>query len=586
MTKKVVILGGGVAGLSAAHELAERGFAVSLYERQAIPGGKARSTWVDGTGTQGRHNLPGEHGFRFFAHFYRHLPDTMKRIPYAGNKNGVFDNLVDGRRILSVQAGQRPLSVPQQFPRSPADIEALLAALAQLETSLSEADSRFLIERMWQIATSCDERKLAEYEKIDWWNFIDAEPRALVYQQLANMVRMTVAANPHVADTRTIGNQALQMLIGLSDPSLSNDRLLNGPTNDAWIDPWIAYLRQRGVEFHFSTAVEALHCANGRIQSVGVRENDQPITVTGDYYLVCVPVEAMARILRNDMYTVADTVHYRNVLDADPALAGILALSKDVVWMNGIQLYLTREVPIVPGHAMYLGSPWALTSVSQHQFWPQIDLSQYGDGMIQGILSVDISEWDTPGMLYQKMARECTIEEIKDEVWAQLKQCLNRPGREILCDADLHSYHVDTDIEYHTVPTPEDTDAEPLLINKADTWHLRPEAFTRIPNLFLAADYVRTNTQLATMEAANEAARRAVNAIITASGSRAPLCKIWMLPDLAFLMPWRVYDLWRYRQGLPWKAPVPRIIQSFQTLLYAVAKLWRPAVPGPKHIHD
>ncbi|WP_460503455.1 FAD-dependent oxidoreductase, partial [Hymenobacter agri] len=30
----VAIFGGGVAGMSAAHELAERGFAVAVYERQ------------------------------------------------------------------------------------------------------------------------------------------------------------------------------------------------------------------------------------------------------------------------------------------------------------------------------------------------------------------------------------------------------------------------------------------------------------------------------------------------------------------------------------------------------------------------
>ena len=30
---KVVVLGGGVAGLSAAHELVERGFEVEVYER-------------------------------------------------------------------------------------------------------------------------------------------------------------------------------------------------------------------------------------------------------------------------------------------------------------------------------------------------------------------------------------------------------------------------------------------------------------------------------------------------------------------------------------------------------------------------
>ena len=39
----VYILGGGVAGLTAAHELAERGFDVVLFERHDICGGKARS---------------------------------------------------------------------------------------------------------------------------------------------------------------------------------------------------------------------------------------------------------------------------------------------------------------------------------------------------------------------------------------------------------------------------------------------------------------------------------------------------------------------------------------------------------------
>jgi len=36
-------LGDGMAGLTVAHELAERGFAVTLYNRMTKPGGKARS---------------------------------------------------------------------------------------------------------------------------------------------------------------------------------------------------------------------------------------------------------------------------------------------------------------------------------------------------------------------------------------------------------------------------------------------------------------------------------------------------------------------------------------------------------------
>ena len=43
MADHVLVLGGGVGGMSAAHELAERGFSVTVIEDREVPGGKARS---------------------------------------------------------------------------------------------------------------------------------------------------------------------------------------------------------------------------------------------------------------------------------------------------------------------------------------------------------------------------------------------------------------------------------------------------------------------------------------------------------------------------------------------------------------
>src|SRR5688500_20156152 len=109
---RVIVLGGGVAGMSAAHELAERGFEVVVYEARDIPGGKARSLPVPGSGTGGRTDLPAEHGFRFFPGFYRHVPDTMRRI-------GVDGHLVGADRVLMAQAdGRNELITAAHLPES------------------------------------------------------------------------------------------------------------------------------------------------------------------------------------------------------------------------------------------------------------------------------------------------------------------------------------------------------------------------------------------------------------------------------------------------------------------------------------
>jgi len=69
----------GVGGMTAARELAERGFSVKVFEKRDLPGGKARSVEVEGSAVGESKPLPGEPGFRFFPRFYRHLPDMSGR---------------------------------------------------------------------------------------------------------------------------------------------------------------------------------------------------------------------------------------------------------------------------------------------------------------------------------------------------------------------------------------------------------------------------------------------------------------------------------------------------------------------------
>ena len=81
---KVAVFGAGIAGLTVAHELAVRGFAVDVFETSHEVGGLA-ATQLHASrifGDQAEESLlPGEHGFRAFYSFYRHTTDTMSRIP-------------------------------------------------------------------------------------------------------------------------------------------------------------------------------------------------------------------------------------------------------------------------------------------------------------------------------------------------------------------------------------------------------------------------------------------------------------------------------------------------------------------------
>jgi hypothetical protein len=219
--------------------------------------------------------------------------------------------------------------------------------------------------------------------------------------------------------------------------------------------------------------------------------------------------------------------------------------------MNGIVYYLDRDLRGVHGHTIYIDSPWALTSISQPQFWgPRFQPDRLGDGRARGILSVDVSDWEAIGSGVRKQAMFCSRDEIAAEVWYQLKESLDDDATRDLEDLDVLSSFLDPSI-VHPNPT-EATNLEPLLINTAGSWNDRPEASSdRIGNLFLASDYVRTHTDLATMEGANEAARRAVNAILERSGSTAEPCTLWKLREPAMFAPFRALDKVLFKLGRP-----------------------------------
>lgn len=504
---RVAVLGGGIGGLTAAHELALRGFDVHVYEASNVVGGKACSQFVAGTGVGGRKDLPGEHGFRFFPSFYRHVIDTMSRIPVDGGGH-VSDRLRESTQMAMAEhgAGYKFLRHPPHDIGDFFDVTQTIREFFE-HTGVPEDDVARFAQKMLGYMIACNERRLAIHEKQSFWEFLDGPRYSKVFQKYIATTRFMVAMDPKKASARTVATKGIQILTDFFRNGTHTDGVLDGPTSLRWLVPWRAELERLGVTFRMNQPIRELMLKGMRLSGVRLVSGE---TVEADYYVLALPLDRAAPLVTDAL------------ADVDPALAGLRRMGTATSWMVGAQFFLKKRFDVCHGHVAFPDSEWSLSSVSQGQFWTD-GPERYGDGRVRDILSVDISNWDEPAPRTGRAAKQATsADEVLDEVWAQLKDAL-------AIDDDLVvRRHLDENVTFGPNGAANRT---PLLVHPPGTWFDRPPADLSIENLFLASDYVKTNTDLASMEGANEAARRAVNAILDTEGRSEPGCTIWSMEE-------------------------------------------------------
>ena len=190
------------------------------------------------------------------------------------------------------------------------------------------------------------------------WDFIGARARSDNDRRYRapGMTRSLVALRAEDSSTRTVGRILLHLFYGILVPGGVFDRLLTGPTNDVWIDPWRQHLTGRlGVALEPHATLRSFNLTGDRLQSVTIEREGQLSEVTADFYVAAVPLEVMQGLVTPD------------IARAAPSLSRLGELRTE--WMNGIQFYLDTDQPLADGHTIFLDSNWALTSISQRQFW-------------------------------------------------------------------------------------------------------------------------------------------------------------------------------------------------------------------------
>lgn len=520
-----------------------------MYEALSQLGGKARSFGATGTGKDGREDLPAEHGFRVFAGEYGATRDVMKNIPFNRySRTNVEQNLVEGRRaIMASKDSPAQFIVPSSFPRSADDFKVWVDYFETVDKYLQPDERDFFLKRIAIVKSFCIERRFAEFENVTWWEYMHADRFSPEYQNLVQMISGTIlAANPRNANAHIVGTLAADIIDRTLVPG---DRgiliMLDGPTSDMWIEPWVQHLRSLGVVFQLNTTLTSFEMSpdGSRVTAAAVEYNGKRQSVVADVFFSAVPAEKMARVLSQSP----------DVLLAAPSLRQVDQLM--TAWMVGAQFYLSEDIQITNGHIGFLQNPWALAAVSQTQFRPHLNLSNMGDGTVKGVLSVTISNWTTPGLyVCTKPAMECSKDDVLAEVWQQLVHWLDHS----LNDTLLNAQYIDPGVQWSSSAPP--TNWSPLLINTVKSWWQRPEAFTEIPNFYIAADYARAPQNVACMETAVQAARIAVNKLIERGGysnmSQAPLFD-WEKTNKgegalkAIFGPLRLDDELRFKEGKP-----------------------------------
>lgn len=612
----MAVIGAGVAGLTAAHELAVRGFAVTVFEagdRQAV-GGKARSFPVSvpdalfagdpaateaappladvaldraapkatpgGQDISGAITLPAEHGFRFFPGFYRHVIDSMGRIPASVEEvDGdavpharAVDHLVGLRQATIARAGQGrrractvaiPLPCDGQRPTG-RQVGRMVVHGTRIPRLRIRDWPRFGWDAasfgasLVRVVTASEARYWGELEQRSWSEYISAHRMLDESRKLFGngLTRTFVATQAESMSARTGATILLQLLYDICLPDrvpdrgrwASADRVLDGPTSEVWLQPWLRYLaqgdpeggelseRRLPVTFVTDRCVIGLQVEEGVVTRL--EADDGTATGPFDEFVCTVPTETVQELL----------VRNQALARRATRLDGVFNL--DTEWMNGVLFYLREDLGwFPPGHVICLDSAWALTVVDQSQAWDPVTFrDQVGVHGFRTLLSVDVSNWEEPGDLHHIPARfrQPPGESVRAEVWRQL--CDHFPdlprktptgvvdpgvtrGGEALRGTDdggprgPHPGDAEPDpgwvgrrdaIDGHVRATRDDlraSNAEPLMVNTVGSWLDRPDVEVGMENLVVAGDYVRSGTDFASMEAANESARRAVDLV-------------------------------------------------------------------------
>lgn len=358
-----IIVGGGLAGIVIARELASRGWQVTLLEHSDRLGGKAGSDLKNG------HRI--EHGYHIFPQWYSNVRDILKRIDVQ---------LIDFDRYHFLLPDTYPQTITLLGPSS---VSALLyntfhgllpwyhnilynySVLDMISRPLSE--KRFL-DRVSQIGLMRGKWYMSEsVAGLGQENVLKAS--AIPIYDLSAMTAKRIAS----------------YWMKQANPFLS---ILPGDLQTVFIEPQVRELEALGVNILYKMEVTGLKIDAGRISAVTLQDGT---TRSADVFALCTPFEVTRTWIDDSLYSADPELGNMHFLEAQP--------------MAALHLYLRHDLPDLPKeHVFFHGSRYALSFINTSQYWENPDKKTY--------LSFISSNYGPLKELTEKRAAELLLEEI------------------------------------------------------------------------------------------------------------------------------------------------------------------------------
>jgi uncharacterized protein with NAD-binding domain and iron-sulfur cluster len=494
--KSIVIFGAGIAGLSAAHELAGLGYTVSVYEALDQPGGFFRSSRLS------QNNMPTEYSWHGMGPWYHNAFDLMQHIPF--NEKGSIYDLALSRPLdfgifpdtdkAQFYVGIK--SIPKMFRMGM--WEFIKWSYLMLKTWTSNNRSKINYDKInaaqaWKPLLKDKAYKAWRSSFGPWigsdWSKVSLQTTGEFFQKQLT----SKPPHPHKADE--------------DGPAWTQDAgigwlLLKGPSSEYWFNPWVKYLKEKGVKFIWEKALTKLDFDGATITAAFVGGEK----IQGDIYILAINPFITADILSEtpELERLEELKLFKPLIQGGPHIqvSFRLAFSEEI------------KFPRVRTAVVVSDSEFNLTLFAEEQVWDKkVDLGQNIKSLWTGTSCIS----SVPGRIYHKPVNTCTKEEFIEEVKAQIFSCgaLNDLIKEAnngrgLKEFPLIKIEVWREWEFSSAGI---KPLQPKWVNTTNTQAYLPAQKTPVANLFLAGAHTETEAQVWSIEGAVESGRRAAKAI-------------------------------------------------------------------------